>query len=95
MRADAFASSEPYEVRKQQLDAAWAEQRRAERIGRDCDTWRAKVASDEARPRARHRIGAAMSGLGGAYREAGSVPPPPPTYHCHTDYIGGVVCDPR
>lgn len=69
--------------------AYWAnvEQERAERQAR-------RDAQDSRHTR--RRIGAALVGLGNAYTAAGTPsPPPPPTYRCTTDYIGGQVCTPQ
>jgi hypothetical protein len=91
----ALSSSETYEVREARLHASWAERRRADAIGADCDKWRAQVPQPRQRS-TRRVIGTAIRGVGDAYGAAGTGnPQPPPSYRCHTDYIGGMVCDPR
>lgn len=67
-------------------------------VAADCEYWRGRVAAEQTeRERSasrRRRLGAAIAGVGGAYSSAGA-PADPPTYHCSTNYLGGMDCRPQ
>lgn len=67
----------------------------ADQISADCRAWRDQVALEQARTGRRRHAGEAFHGMANAYRSAGDTPPPPPTYRCSTDYIGGLICTPN
>jgi hypothetical protein len=64
-----------------------------------CAEWQAEVNRLEDRQERnrtnRAKAGQAFQSLGDGYRAAGTPAPRQPSYHCHTDYIGGMVCDPQ
>lgn len=59
----------------------------------------ARAAEDQERQerrwRRRQAAAAALRGMGSAFRDAGTSQPAPPLYRCHTDYVGGLICDPQ